>query len=178
MVCHRWELAVEDILRKTGIPFLKILMGEVLLGKELSKEKRALLAVQLNLVGFELLDNKKTVLIEKIKVVVLKYLSQLPEIAKLKLSFFIANELKHEYSYLSNLFSTTEGYTIEHYYIKQRIEKVKELMVYNQLSLSEIAYNLGFSNVHHLSSQFKKSTGISPTNFKQIGSQKNRVIGK
>jgi AraC-like DNA-binding protein len=95
---------------------------------------------------------------------------------KLKLSSFILEKLPYDYSYLSDLFSSVEGITIEHYFINQRIEKVKELLVYDQLTLTEISYKTGFSSVHHLSTQFKKVTGLSPSYFKKVGLEKNKSI--
>ena len=178
MVCHRCVLAVEGILRKLSIPFLKVDLGEVSVNKEIVKAKLASLNEELSAIGFELLDDKKKILVERIKNSILKYLHQLPEIAKIKLSIFISESLKLEYTHLSGLFSSIEGSTIEHYFINLRIEKVKELIVYDQLSLSEIAFNLGYSNVHHLSTQFKKTTGLTPTYFKKIGTDKRKAIGK
>jgi len=178
MVCDRCISAVKSILEKNKISYRQVLLGEVQLNSDISKEKKEKLQKDLEQTGFELIDDRKTQVIEKIKKSILKYIEQLPEAGKTRLSEHISAQLKYDYSYLSNLFSSVEGMTIEHYFISQRIEKVKELLVYDQLSLSEIAYELDFSSVHHLSAQFKKVSGLTPTHFKKIGASKRKTIDK
>lgn len=176
MVCARCTAAVEKIFAENGIHPEKVELGEVTLSKSISKSQKDKLSKDLSAVGFELIDDRKTQLIEKIKKSILRYLNELPESAKIKLSGRLADELYYDYSYLSDLFSSVEGRTIEHFFITQKIEKVKELLVYGELSLSEIAYNLGYSSVHHLSAQFKKITGLTPSHFKAIGGIKRKSI--
>lgn len=178
MVCDRCLAAVRDLLDRNKIAYDQLELGEVSLKAELKKEKKERIEKELKELGFEMIDNRKTQTIEKIKKTILGYISELPETSPLKLSNFISDQLHYEYTYLSNLFSEVEGITIEHFFIRQRIEKVKEFLVYDQLSLSEIAYKLGFSSVHHLSAQFKKETGLTPSHFKKIGASKRKTIDR
>ncbi len=142
MVCHRCILATEDILRKLAIPFQQIVIGEIHLLEEPSQEKILLLSDHLNAIGLELIDNRMRGIIEKIKQLVLKKARHEVdrEEHKINLSVFLSNHLHHEYTYLSSLFSSIEGRTIENYFIEQRVEKVKELLVYKEMTLSEIAF--------------------------------------
>src|SRR5215510_11143989 len=174
MVCQRCIMTVENILKKQGIEDAKISLGEVDLSKEINAEKLNEVEEQLKNVGFELITGRANKIVEDIKQLVMEYIN-LGDEKKSKLSSFITNKLHFDYSYLSDLFSSIEGITIEHYLITQRIEKVKELLVYDQLSLTEIAYQVGFSSVHHLSAQFKKITGLTPTHFKKVGAEKRRA---
>jgi AraC-like DNA-binding protein len=171
-------MAVEDVLRKEAIPFLKVLTGEIYLAKEIDDTKRESLRKSLSEIGLELIDNRGTGLIEKIKkFVIRKARNEEPEEdKKLNLSNYLNSHLHHEYTYLSSLFSSVEGRTIENYYIEQRIEKAKELIVYRQMTLSEIAYELNYSSVAHLSNQFKKITGLTPSHFRDIGQAKRKPI--
>ena len=178
MVCQRCILTVETILNNLEIPFSKVVLGEVdlvgaLNGKQLKEVDQAL-----NKLGFELIETRVNKIIEDIKKRVLEYLQEGITDRKRRLSSFITNALHYDYSYLSDLFSSIEGLTIEKYFIIQRIEKVKELVVYDQLSLTEIAYQTGFSSVHHLSGQFKKETGINASHFKKIGAARRKSIDK
>jgi AraC family transcriptional regulator len=178
MVCPRCISSVENLFKKLEIPFKKITLGEVEIEKELSVKKRLELDEELKAVGFELIDNRTAVLIEKIKKTVLFYISQLDETKRINLSSYIASAVNYEYTYISNLFSSIEGMTIEQFFILQRVEKVKELLVYDQYSLSEISDTLGYSSIHHLSAQFKKVTGLTPSHFKKIGLSKRKSIDK
>jgi len=130
----------------------------------------------LNQAGFELIETRVNKIIEEIKQAAMEYLNLGMDNENLKLSSFITKRIPYDYSYLSDLFSSIEGKTIEQFFILQRIEKVKELLVYDQLSLTEISYQTGFSSVHHLSSQFKKVTGLTPSHFKKIGAAKRRSL--
>ncbi len=180
MVCHRCVLAVEDILRNENIPFKQVIIGEMHLVDELTPEKKERLTKRLEAVGFELIDNHSTALIEKIKQLVLKRArNEVDEKnSNIKLSHYLSGSVNHEYTYLSSLFSAVEGRTIENYFIEQRIEKAKELLVYGQLTLSQIAFDLEYSSVAHLSAQFKKITGLTPTYFKEIGNEKRKSLDK
>jgi AraC family transcriptional regulator len=175
MVCHRCILAVEQELKKLGIE-AKVGLGEIDTNKDIAKEKLDQFDRSISALGFELLDNSKKQLIEKIKNVIIQHVHHSEEDRKLKFSEIISKSLQKDYSYLSGLFSEVEGITIEKYIINQKIEKVKELLIYDQLSLSEIAFRLGYSSVAHLSGQFKKVTGMTPSQFKKMGENRRRPI--
>jgi len=180
MVCHRCILALEDILKNENILFQKVSIGEINLVEEISQNQKERLAEKLNKIGFEIIDNYSGGLIEKIKQLVIKKArNEVNEKEnKKKLSHYLSEKVNHEYTYLSSLFSSVEGRTIENYFIEQRIEKAKELLIYGQLTLSQIAFDLEYSNVAHLSTQFKKITGLTPTHFKEIGMAKRRSLDK
>lgn len=175
MVCPRCILSVENIFNNLEIPIQKIELGEAHLSEELQPEKRNLLETELKKVGFELIETRINKIVEDIKKRILAYLDD-PESQKKNLSTYITSKIHYDYSYLSDLFSSIEGKSIEQFFIIQRIEKVKEFLVYDQLSLTEIAFKMGFSSVHHLSAQFKKTTGLTPSLFKKIGKEKRKSI--
>jgi len=174
MVCRRCILTVESILSGLHIPFSTVTLGEVNLSRELQKEEKNEIESRLKKVGFELIETRINKIIKDIKQLAMEYLDEGSNDHNLKFSSFITNKINYDYSYLSDLFSSIEGVTIEQYLITQRIEKVKELLVYDQLSLTEIAYQTGFSSVHHLSAQFKKVTGLTPSHFKNVGEEKRK----
>lgn len=178
MVCHRCVLAVEDILRNESIGFQNVIFGEIHLFNELSHGQKERLIKKFDEIGFQLIDNHNSALIEKIKQLVIKRArNEVDENeSKIKLSHYISGKVNHEYTYLSSLFSSVEGRTIENYFIEQRIEKAKELLIYGQLTLSQIAFDLEYSSVAHLSAQFKKITGLTPSYFKAIGAAKRRSL--
>lgn len=180
MVCHRCVLSVEDILEKAEVPFQKVVIGEIHLSHELSREQKEILSERLNSIGLELIDNHMSGLIEKIKLFAMqKARNEVDKKeGKLNLSIYLSEKLNYEYTHLSSLFSAVEGRTIENYFIEQRIEKVKELLVYRQMTLSEIAYELDYSSTAHLSAQFKKTTGLTPSHFKEIGIAKRQALDK
>lgn len=169
-------MTVENILNQNNIPYTNVSLGEVELERKLSAEETKNIDADLQRVGFELIDKRVNKIIEDIKQAVLEYLNFGMDSQNLKLSSFITKDIPYDYSYLSDLFSSIEGKTIEQYFILQRIEKVKELLVYDQLSLTEISYQTGFSSVHHLSSQFKKVTGLTPSHFKKIGIERRKAL--
>jgi len=178
MVCHRCVLAVEDVLTRLSIPFNKVTIGEIHFSGEIAQEQMDKLSLGLAAIGLKLIDNRMSGMIEKIKQLVIKKARNEVEEKekKTKLSIYISQNLHHEYTYLSSLFSSVEGRTIENYFIEQRIEKVKELLVYKEMSLSEIHYELDYSSVAHLSNQFKKITGLTPSHFKKIGADKRKML--
>ena len=178
MVCRRCILAVEDVLNKSDITFEKVIIGEIHLPENLSPPQNDLLRTNLVKIGLELIDNRVSGMIEKIKnLVIKKARNEVDEKdKKIKLSSFLSKHLHHEYTYLSSTFSDVEGRTIENYFIEQRIEKVKELLVYKEMTLSEIAFEMDYSSVAHLSNQFKKTTGLTPSHFKQVGSTKRKLL--
>lgn len=171
MVCHRCKLAVESELKKAGLTPVNIELGEVSIAEDhVGKGTLQQLQHALQHLGFELLDNKKQKLIEQVKTFVIQLVHYNDEPLKKKYSQLIQEHLHHDYSYLSNLFSEVEGITIEQFIINQKIEKVKELLVYDELSLNEIAFQLNYSSVAHVSAQFKKVTGLTPSAFKKLSS--------
>ena len=176
MVCQRCVLTVENILSERQVPFQKVSLGEATLSRKLTADELKRVEEGLHKVGFELIETRVRKLIEDIKQAVMEYLDLGMDSQHLKLSSFITDRIPNDYSYLSDLFSSVEGKTIEQFFILQRIEKVKELLVYDQLSLTEISYQVGFSSVHHLSSQFKKVTGLTPSHFKKIGVERRKSL--
>src|SRR5690348_13930302 len=176
MVCQRCVMTVENIFKRLDIPFHKVSLGEVELERKLSNTELEKIEKEFNNIGFELIETRVNKIIEDIKQAAMEYLNLGMDSQDINLSTFITKKITHDYSYLSDLFSSIEGKTIEQFFILQRIEKVKELLVYDQLSLTEISYQTGFSSVHHLSSQFKKVTGLTPSHFKKIGLDKRKAL--
>jgi AraC-like DNA-binding protein len=175
MVSRRCKMAVQEALDKLDLNHGTIELGEVVVKDPLTAEQRHQLGTALLKSGLELMDDKKAVLIEKVKSVIIQLVhyteGRLPE----KNSDFISAKLEYDYTYLANLFSETTGTTIEHYIIAQKIERIKELLLYNELTLTQIASDLGYSSVGHLSNQFKKFTGLTPTFFKHLKDHKRRI---
>jgi AraC-like DNA-binding protein len=169
-------MVVQNEMDKNGIVVKNIKLGEVTLEKELSGEEKKVLDKALTQLGFEIIDDKKSRIIERIKNVIIDQVHYHDDDAKTNLSDVLISKLHHDYNYLSNLFSEVEGTTIEKYFIAQKIEKVKELLVYDELSLSEIAFRLNYSSVAYLSNQFKKVTGLTPSHFKQIKVDKRKPL--
>ncbi len=176
MVCSRCKMVVKSVLENQGLVATSIELGEAVFQHPLTKSELLQLDIALKQVGFEIIDDHKSQIIERIKNTIVTLVHHSPENIKTNLSEFITSQIHHDYSYLSNLFSEVEGTTIEKYFIAQRIERAKELLVYNQLTLSEIADQLGYSSVAYLSNQFKKVTGFTPTYFKSIKEHKRRNI--
>jgi AraC-like DNA-binding protein len=168
MVCPRCISAIGQLLDGMGINPLRVQLGEVILEKDLSKEQKQTFSIELKQLGFELLDDKRKQQIERIKSLIIEHV-HFKEEGKINLSVLLSKKLHMEYSNLSKLFSQTEGITIEQFVILQRVEKVKELLAYDEMNLSEIAFKLDYSSVAHLSAQFKKVTGLTPSQFKSQG---------
>jgi len=176
MVCPRCIMAVEKMLNELGISFSSVQLGEVELKEEISKEQHTELASALDALGFELLDSRKSILISRIKKLIIEQIHYRKEPLSELFSTYLSRKLFHDYGYLSHLFSTVEGMTMEKYILKQKTERVKELLFYNEMTLSEIAYQLNYSSVSHLSAQFKKETGMTPTEFKKQNKPAHRSI--
>lgn len=176
MVCHRCILAVEQVLNQQNIPFQSVQLGEVNLASSPDLKILNQLDQSLMAIGFERIDNRKARVIEKIKNRIIGLVHHQEKPLQINLSEHLSQELHHDYAYLSKLFSETEGITIEKYFIAQKIEKVKELLLYDELTLSEIAWQMGYSSVAYLSSQFKKQTGLTPSFFKNMKSAKRKNI--
>ncbi|TWR31085.1 AraC family transcriptional regulator [Mucilaginibacter pallidiroseus] len=176
MVCSRCKMVVSAELEKAGIKPASVELGEVDLTGDLSDEQLSKLDTSLKELGFEIIDNRKSRIIEQIKTAVISMVHHSDEQQHINLSAYLSQKLNYDYGYLSNLFSEVEGTTIEKYYIAQKIEKVKELMMYDELTLSQIANETGYSSVAHLSAQFKKQTGLTPTFYRQLKENKRRNI--
>jgi AraC-like DNA-binding protein len=176
MVCNRCIMVVKSELEKLGLDPLTVQLGEVELKKDISAEELTVFKNRLDELGFELIDDSKSKLIEKIKLLVIQLIHHGEGQLNQNYSEFIASKLNKEYNYLSHLFSEVEGTTIEKYIINQKIERVKELLVYNELTLSEIADSLGYSSVAHLSGQFRKVTGLTPSYFKKLKENRRKPL--
>lgn len=176
MVCPRCIMVVQSELEKLGFKPLSVELGKVDLSNEIDQKSKTLINNTLSKFGFELLEDKNSIIIEKIKTGIIELIHHNEDFIHLNLSDYLSNKLNYEYSGISKLFSESEGITIEQYFISQKIEKVKELITYNELTLSEIANRLNYSSSAHLSNQFKKVTGYTPGQFKKNHSNKRKSI--
>lgn len=176
MVCSRCKIMVKAEIEKAGLIPVSVQLGEVEISKEPTTRQMEQLNIALKGLGFEVIDNKKVRTIEKIKNAIIRLVHEAGDDNKINLSTYITSQVNQDYNYLSNLFSEVEGTTIEKFFIAHKIEKVKELLVYDELNLSEIADRLGYSSVAYLSNQFKKITGLTPSYFKSLKENKRRNI--
>ena len=176
MVSLRCKMLVKAELKKINLKHSIVELGEVEIMYELSAETYEELKRNLHQSGLELMDNQRAILVEKIKNIIIELVHYTDEIPKLSFSDYLSEKLNHNYSYLSNLFSEVKGTTIEHFIIIHKIERVKELIIYDELNLSEIANKLHYSSVAHLSTQFKKITGLTPSFFKSLKIKKRTVL--
>jgi AraC-like DNA-binding protein len=169
-------MVVKEELKKLGLHFIVVDLGEVEVMEDMSTEQQQLLKSALLNSGLELMDDKRAVLIEKVKNVITQMIHHSDEAPKVNYSDFISEKLNYDYTYLSQLFSEVKGMTIQQFIIINKIERAKELLLYDELSLTQIAYNLHYSSVAHLSNQFKKVTGLTPSQFKQLKDKKRKPI--
>ena len=167
MVSNRCKMLVKDELKKLGLHFI-VNMGEVEIMENITDEQREQIRSALRESGLELMDDKKAMLIEKIKTIIIEMVHYSDELPKTNFSDYLSEKLKHDYTYLANLFSEYQGTTIEKFMITHKIERVKELIIYDEVNLTEIAWMMHYSSVAHLSNQFKKITGLTPSHFKQL----------
>lgn len=167
MVCPRCIKAVEKTMTDLKIDFISIELGSIQIIEKLSEKQKSEFGFKLKELGFELLESNKSKLISKLKTLIIEQVHYSNEALKVNYSTYLAENLNHDYSYLSRLFSSLEGVTIEKFITQQKIERVKELMFYGNLNLSEIAFKVNYSSVAHLSGQFKKETGMTPSSFKK-----------
>jgi AraC-like DNA-binding protein len=167
MVSNRCKMLVKEELKKLGLHFM-VDMGEADIMEDLTPEQIEQIRFALNESGLELINDKKAVLIEKIKAVIIEMVHYTDELPKINFSDFLSEKLNHDYTYMANLFSDVEGITIEKFIISHKIERVKELIIYDEVNLTEIAWMMHYSSVAHLSNQFKKVTGYTPSHFKQL----------
>jgi AraC-like DNA-binding protein len=168
MVSLRCKMLVKEELKKLGLRYVVVDLGTVEIMEDITQVQHEQLKVNLLRSGLELLDNKKAILIEKIKNVITEMIHYTDELPKVNFSEYISEKLDHDYTYLSNIFSEVKGITIQQFIIIHKIERVKELLLYDELNLTEISYKLHYSSVAHLSNQFKKVTGLSPSFYKKL----------
>lgn len=178
MVCNRCKLAVTTVFDTIGIPPVTVELGEVKIEKDLTPEQYKQLETELLTLGFELINDKKASIIERIKTLIISLVHQQQNQLNTNLSDYLSRQLDMDYNNLSRLFSDVENTTIEQYMIAQKVEKIKELIMYDELSLSEIADQLNYSSLAYLSSQFKKVTGFTPSYYKQLKVKKRKQIDK
>ncbi len=176
MVSNRCKLAVKEELKKLKLHFMVVELGEVEIMENISMAQRQILKVGLLDSGLELMDDKKAMLIEKIKNVIIEMVHHLTEPININFSDYLSQKLDHDYTYLSNLFSEVQGTTIEQFIISHKTERIKELIIYGELNITEIAWKMNYSSVEHLSSQFKKSTGLSPSHFKKLKDKRRNPL--
>jgi AraC-like DNA-binding protein len=177
MVCIRCKMVVKSELEKLGLHYTAVELGEVEITDTISNDELEKLRLGLKLTGLELMDDNKKILVEKIKTIIIELIHYSDEQIKINLSDHLSEKLNHNYTYLSNLFSEVKGTTIEQFYLANKIEKVKELLVYDELNLTEIAWKLHYSSVSHLSNQFKKMTGLTPSHFKNLKNNRRSALG-
>ena len=176
MVSNRCKMAVKDALKKLGVHFILVDLGEVDIMENINEAQRNELKSMLLNSGLELMDDKRSMLIEKIKNVIIEMVHHKEEAIKVNFSDYLSEKLNHDYTYLANLFSEVQGTTIEQFIIHHKIERIKELIIYDELNITEIAWKMNYSSVAHLSNQFKKVTGLSPSHFKQMKNKRRSPI--
>jgi AraC-like DNA-binding protein len=176
MVCVRCKMVVKDELTKLGLRYTVVELGEAEIIENISAAQQDLFKAALHKSGLELMDDKKSILIQKIKNVIVELVHYSDEPLVLKFSEYLSQKLNHDYTYLANLFSEVQGTTIEKFLIAHKIERVKELLVYDEFNLTEIAYQMHYSSVSHLSTQFKKVTGLTPSYFKKLKVKRRSML--
>lgn len=176
MVSLRCKLMVKEELKKLGLHYVIVELGVIEVLEDITKEQRSLLKENLSKSGLELMDNKKSILIEKIRNVIIEMIHYTDELPKVNYSDYISKKIDYDYTYLANIFSEVKGITIQQFIIIHKIERVKELLIYDELNLTEISYKLHYSSVAHLSNQFKKITGLTPTFYKQLKEKRKQNL--
>lgn len=176
MVSARCKIVVKEELKKLGLHFILVDLGEIDIMENISPEVRGQLKAALLTSGLELMDDKRAMLIEKIRTAIIEMVHHSDETIKINFSNYLSEKLNHDYTYLANLFSEVQGTTIEQFLISHKIERIKELIIYGELTISEIAWKMNYSGVGHLSNQFKKVTGLSPSHFKKLKDRRRSPI--
>ena len=176
MVSNRCKSVVKEELKKLSLHFIVVDLGEVEILEEITEAQRIQLKAALLRAGLELMDDKKGILIEKIKNAIIEMVHHTDEIIKIKFSEYLSEKLNHDYTYMANLFSEVQGTTIEQFIIGHKIERIKELIIYGELNMTEIAWKMHYSSVAHLSNQFKKVTGLTPSHFKQLNDKRRNTV--
>jgi YesN/AraC family two-component response regulator len=170
-------MVVKTELEKLGLHYIIVELGEAEIMEDISENQISILDSSLKRAGLELMDDNKTILVERIKTTIIELIHYNDKQLKVNLSDHLSEKLNHNYTYLSNLFSEVKGTTIEKYYLSHKIERVKELLIYDELNLTEIAFKMHYSSVAHLSNQFKKMTGLTPSHFKNLKHKRRSVLG-
>jgi len=176
MVSNRCKMAAKAALQELGLHFIVVDLGEVEIMEELSDDQMEQLKKSLLLSGLELMDDKKAVLIGKIKKLVIELVHHSGEMIRTNFSDFLSEQLNYNYTYLANMFSEVQGITIEQFMIAHKIERIKELIIYDELNITEIAWKMNYSSVAHLSNQFKKATGLSPSGFRKLKDKSRSAV--
>jgi AraC-like DNA-binding protein len=174
MISDRCKIAVKEKLRKLGLHFIMVDLGEIEIMENISGQRLMNLKIALFSGGFELIDNKRAILIERISKIIIQMVHYTDEMIEVNFSDYLSDKLGHDYNYMSRIFSEVKSITIKQFIIIHKVEKVKEFLLYNELTLTEISYKLNYSSVAHLSNQFRKVTGLSPSEFKHL-KNKNRI---
>ena len=176
MVSLRCKMVVKKELKKLGLHYSSVELGEAEIMEDITEEQREKIRKDLHCLGLELLDDKRAILIEKIKSIIIEMIHHSDNLTKINFSEYLSEKINYDYTYLANIFSEVTGTTIAHFIIAHKIEKVKELLMYDELSLTEISYKLNYSSVAHLSRQFKKITGLTPSYYRQLKDKKRIMI--
>jgi AraC-like DNA-binding protein len=176
MVCIRCQMAVKNELEKLGLHQTKIELGEAEIMEDLSIEQRGNLSISLKNIGLELMDDRKNILADRVKTAIIDLVHYTDHQIKINLAAYLSEKVYHNYAFLCKLFSEVNDTTIEKFYLSQKLEKVKELLVYEELNLTDIAYKLDYSSVAHLSNQFKKMTGLTPSQFRNLKQNRRLVL--
>jgi len=176
MVSNRCKMMVKEELKKLDLHFIFVDLGVIEIMEDISMDIRDLLKIGLSESGLELMDDKRAILIEKIKTIIIEMVHHVDQPIKVNFSDYLSEKLDQNYTYLANLFSEVQGTTIEQFLISHKIERIKELIIYDELNITEIAWKMNYSSVAHLSAQFKKVTGLSPTHFKQLKNKRRNSI--
>lgn len=174
MVSNRCKIVVKEVLKELGLHFIVVDLGEIEIMEDISMEQRVALKTGLFESGLELMDDKKAILIERIRIVITDMIHHADELPVTNYSTYISDKIGYDYTYLSNIFSEVKGVTIQQFIIINKIERIKELIIYDELNITEIAWKMNYSSVAHLSNQFKKITGLTPSHFKQL-KEKRRI---
>lgn len=176
MVSNRCKSAVKIELQKLGLHYVLVDLGEVEIMEDLDNFQRAELRSALLQIGFDLIEDKRAILIDRIKNTIIEMVHYSDEVIKTNFSNYLSDKLNHDYTYMANLFSEVQGTTIEQFIILHKVERIKELIIYDELNITEIAWKMNYSSVAHLSNQFKKVTGLSPSHFKKLRNNKRNPI--
>jgi len=176
MVSNRCKMVVRTALKELGVHFVMLELGEVEIMERLTGQQRDSLRYTLEDAGLELIDDKRSILIEKIKNAIIDMVHHSEEMVKVNISTYLSEKLNHDYTYLANIFSQVQGVSIEQFIILHKVEKIKELLMYGELNISEISYKMNYSSTAHLSTQFKKVTGLTPTHFRQLKEKRRNPI--
>lgn len=176
MVSNRCKIVVKEVLKELGLHFIVVDLGEIEIMEDITDDQRSALKLGLLDSGLELMDDKKAILIERIRILITEMIHHSDELPQINYSNFISQKIGYDYTYLSNIFSEVKGITIQQFIIINKVERVKELIIYDELNITEIAWKMNYSSVAHLSNQFKKITGLTPSHFRQLKEKRRTPI--